>query len=61
MQPPLVQPFQNKHLCYLPRCPDITVDEFHRHLAVDNLDDVHRGPSHLALMALRVAGSLSAL
>lgn len=29
----------------LPRCPNITVDELHRHLAVDNLDDVHRGPS----------------
>lgn len=26
----------------LPRRPEIAVDELHRHLAVDDLDDVHR-------------------
>lgn len=50
MQLPLVRPFRDEHLSMninrdLPRCPNITVDELHRHLAVDNLDDVHRGPS----------------
>ena len=32
-------------ICNLPRCSHITVDELHRHLAVDNLDNVHRGSS----------------
>lgn len=28
--------------CNLPRSPDILLDEFHRHLTIHNLDNVHR-------------------
>lgn len=49
--------------CDLPRCPNITVDELHRHLAVDNLDDVHRGRNRCGTSHWRHSASsvLSAL
>lgn len=40
----VIQHFRYEHYsqyCHVPSCSKITVDEFHRHLAVDNLDDVH--------------------